>query len=78
MEINKLFNSWNDDNLPDNADIQEKFCQILEYLYDTCPDAVREDISTYILEFSELTEQAAYEAGFRQAFLLWTEILTSK
>lgn len=74
-ELKKLFEAWYKEQSPDNADVRNKWCEIMEYLYTNYPEPNREDIMTYILDFSHLTEQQAFTAGFQQAFLLWMNII---
>lgn len=76
-ELYKLYEAWCRENTIDTPDIREKYSEILEYLYENCSDTIREEISTFILDFSHLAEKQAFIAGYRQAFLLWFNILNT-
>lgn len=74
-QIEKLFKLWSCEQI-DSPRTQKLYCEILEYLYANCSEQVREQISSYILDFAAQTEQAAYIAGFRECFSLWMNALS--
>lgn len=74
-EIKKLYEAWCKEKTSDNLEVREKWCEILEYLYEHCSESDREELSTSILDFSNLAEQEAFTAGFQQAFRLWLDVL---
>jgi hypothetical protein len=73
--LNLLFESLNPDHTSDTPELKAKWEEIATYLYEHCSESVREDIMTFLLEYSHLSEQQAYAAGFRQAFQIWLDAL---
>lgn len=70
----KLFKLWNDEH-GDSLNTRELYCRLLEYLYENCPEPVREEIASQILDFSMQAEQEAFAAGFRECFAIWMAAL---
>lgn len=75
-QIEKLFKLWNDEHA-DAPSIRKLYCQLLEYLYENCPEPVREEIASQVLDFSIQAEQEAYAAGFRECFSIWMTALST-
>lgn len=71
--LSKIFDAWHREQTLDNPEIHKKWNEIMEYLYTNCSEKNKEDILTLLLDFSYLTEQQAYFAGFQQAFHLWLD-----
>lgn len=74
-EIKKLYEAWCEERFSDTPEVNEKWCKVLEYLFENCPDSVSEDIATLVMDFCDLAEQEAFIAGFQQAFRIWSDIL---
>lgn len=75
-ELQKLYELWSTEQ-SDNSSVKNAWCEIMEYLYQNCSETIREEIAAFLLDFGKLTEQQAFLAGFRQAFLLCVETMTS-
>ncbi len=73
--LEKIFDHWHREQSTDNRSINDKWNNMLEYLYTNCPESVREKLLVYILDFSYLAEQEAFSAGYREAFFVWMDIL---
>lgn len=74
-ELQKIFDRWSEEHSP-APEVKTAGCKILEYLYKHCPDTVLEELTSMVIEYGRLTEQYAFLSGYRQAFHLWTEILS--
>lgn len=73
-QIEKLFALWNDEHT-DSTSTQKLYCQLLEYLYENCPEHILEEVLSQVLDFTIQAEQDAYVAGFRECFALWLAAL---
>lgn len=74
-ELQKLYDGWSEEHSP-GPEVKVAGCKMLEYLYEHCTDTVREELASMIIEYGRLSEQNAFLSGYRQAFLLWMEILS--
>lgn len=76
-EIEKIYESWCDTQ-KDESTIISKWCEIEEYLYESCTAPIREQIEDYIMDYGKLLERQSFLVGFQQAFTLWIEVLSRK
>lgn len=72
-ELEKIYELWSNEQA-DTSDIIHKWCDLDLYLYDTCPDTVREKLEDYIMEYGKMLEKQSFIAGFIQAFRMWEDV----
>lgn len=76
-ELQKIYDRWSEETEV-GLDVKEAGCDILEQLYRHCGNEAREGLSAAVIEYGRKIEQRAFFAGYKQAFGLWMDILTSE
>ena len=74
--LEKIYELWGETQ-SDTSDVIHKWCELNAYLYKVCPDSVRDNIETGVMEYGKLLEKQAFLAGFMQAFQIWAETYDS-
>lgn len=73
-ELQQLYTFWSN-RQSDSAEIKHAWSAIDQYLCAHCPKDTIETIENLIMDFSKLTEQQSYYAGYREGFQIWLETL---
>lgn len=73
-ELQKIYDAWSDEHGTE-TEVKKMGCIILNSLTLHCDASAKETLASDILEYGRQIEKHAFYAGYRQAFLLWIQIL---